>query len=120
MIKLNEGGRITTKKECLIKCFEEAIENNKKYVAVKISMEGFEKPEIIINPTENFKTKLEYYKNAYDDWFFLKTFDGIIITRFISSNSIEEIEQELINKKDIILAEYLNENKESTTGLKEE
>lgn len=59
--------------------FETAIKNNSEYVAVKVSMSGFEGCEIIINPTNNFQAKLEYYKNAYNDNLTLKTFNGIKI-----------------------------------------
>ena len=48
-------------------CFQSAKELGYNYVAVKVDMQGFEKPEIIINSKENFEEKLEYYKKAYDE-----------------------------------------------------
>ena len=35
-------------------CFESAKEQGFSYVGVKIKMEGFEEPEVIINPIANF------------------------------------------------------------------
>jgi len=46
----------------LERCFESAKEEGYSYVAVKIKMEGFKEPEVIINPFGNFDKKLEYYK----------------------------------------------------------
>lgn len=39
----------------------------KQSLALIIEMPGFESPEVIVNPPENLKKKLEYYKNTYDD-----------------------------------------------------
>lgn len=77
-------------------CFEAAANKDQKYVAVKIQMEGFEKPEIIINENENFQTKLEYYKKAYNDDLTLKSFNGIKIIGFSYGNSFNDIEKDLI------------------------
>lgn len=63
----------------LVKCFNEAIEKDKKYVGVLIKMQGFEAPELIINGRANFKSKLAYYLKAYNEDLTLKTFNGIKI-----------------------------------------
>jgi len=63
-------------------CFRAAKETSCKYIAVKIQMQGFEKPEVIINEKENFETKLAYYKKAYNEDLTLKTFNGIKIVNF--------------------------------------
>ncbi len=34
---------------------------------VLIDMDGYDLPEIIVNPPENIEKKIEYYKNTYDD-----------------------------------------------------
>lgn len=73
--------------------FASAAKNNHKYIGVKIEMEGFEKPEIIINQSENFGTKLAYYQKAYDDDLTLKSFKGIKIIGLISGNDFAWIEQ---------------------------
>lgn len=47
--------------------FQAAKASRYKYVAVKVHMDGFPQDEIIINPIENFESKLEYYKKTYDE-----------------------------------------------------
>lgn len=77
-------------------CFDVAIEKDVNYVGVLIQMQGFETPEIIINETPNFKTKLEYYKKAYNQDLTLKTFNGIKIIGFSYGNTFEDIEKDLL------------------------
>lgn len=79
----------------LDKCFNEAMFRESKYVGVKIEMQGFPKPEIIINVNENFNSKLQYYKKAYNQDLTLKTFNGIKIVGFTYGNSLQEIENSL-------------------------
>lgn len=74
--------------------FEKAIRDNSEYVAVKVMMTGFEGCEIIINPTENFNAKLEYYKKAYNEDLTLKTFNGIKIVN-VAYGSLSDIEKAL-------------------------
>lgn len=80
----------------LEKTFKEAIDYSAKYIGVKIAMEGFPKAEVIINQTKNFKTKLDYYKKAYNDDLILKTFNGIQIVGFNYSNDFQTLEETLI------------------------
>lgn len=77
-------------------CFREAIKQEKKYIGVKIQMQGFVRPEIIINENLNFASKYAYYQKAYDENLVLKTFNGIKIVGFTYGNTFEEIEGELI------------------------
>jgi len=77
--------------------FEEAQRNGLKYVGVKIQMEGFPKPEIIINPIDNFDAKLEYYKKAYNDDLTLKTFNGIKIVGFTFEDKFNYIQVLLVD-----------------------
>ena len=77
-------------------CFISAKKRKCMYVGVKIEMQGFEKPEIIINQVENFDTKLEYYKKAYNNDLTLKTFNGIKIIGFTYANNFEGIEDDLV------------------------
>ena len=76
----------------LEKCFDIAYDRAYPYVGVLIRMEGFEEPELIINPFENIKTKLAYYKKAYNDNLTLKTFNGIKIIGCAYGDSPDEIE----------------------------
>ncbi len=73
--------------------FQEAKKKDAKYVMVKIAMQGFEKPEVIVNPKENIDSKLEYYKKAYKEDLHLKTFDGIQIVEagYMKGNSFKRI-----------------------------
>jgi len=77
-------------------CFDEAYNNGARYVGVLIEMQNFEKPEIIINQTENFKAKFEYYKKSYNEDLTLKAFNGIKIIGFTYGDAFEDIEQDLI------------------------
>ena len=83
--------------ENLEKCFYGESKQNKKYVGVKIQMQGFSKPEIIINENENFNSKLDYYKKAYNEDLTLKTFNGIKIVGFTYGDSFKDIEEDLID-----------------------
>ena len=80
----------------LISNFEQAKNRDAKYVGVVVMMQGFEKPEIIINSKENFDAKLAYYQKAYNDDLTLKTFNGIKIVGFTYRDSFEEIEKDLV------------------------
>lgn len=82
---------LTMSMENLEECFKTAIENNSKYIAVKIETRGSEGAEIIINPRCNFESKLEYYKKAYTDDLVLKTYDGIRIIGFCDSDTFDFI-----------------------------
>ena len=81
--------KISTMSE-LENIFQEAKKKDAKYVMVKIAMQGFEKPEVIVNPKENIDSKLEYYKKAYKEDLHLKTFDGIQIVEAGYINNIQE------------------------------
>lgn len=80
----------------LEKCFYEASQQGKKYVGIKIEMQGFPKAEIIINENENFDSKFAYYKKAYNNDLTLKAFNGIKIIGFTYGDSFQEIEEDLI------------------------
>lgn len=81
----------------LEKCFYEASQKDKKYVGVKIQMYGFDKPEIIINPTDNFDKKFDYYRYAYNTNLTLRNApDKIKIIGFTYGDSFAEIEKDLV------------------------
>lgn len=83
-------------------CFMSAKHNNAKYVGVLIETRGSKAPEIIINPSENFDAKLEYYKKAYTEDLVLKSFDGIRIIGFDYGNTFGQLENSLLNSDVII------------------
>lgn len=66
----------------LERVFKMAYEDRANYVAVKIEMQGFSEPEVIINHRDNFLDKLDYYKKSYNDDLTLKSFNGIRIIGF--------------------------------------
>lgn len=78
-------------------CFVNAKNSNAKYIGVLIETRGSEAPEIIINPSGNFDTKLEYYKRAYNEELILKSFDGIRIIGFDYGNTFAQLECSLLN-----------------------
>lgn len=55
------------KKKQFAAVFKNAIQNHATYIGVGIQTEGSSRPEIIINPIENFEEKLKYYRAAYDE-----------------------------------------------------
>lgn len=72
-----------------------------KYVGVKIQTEGSSRPEIIINPRENFSAKFDYYMEAYDDDLILISAKGkkdIRITGAAFGNAFVDIETQLVSE----------------------
>ena len=55
------------RKKQFTEVFKQAISQHAAYIGVGVQTEGSRRPEIIINPNENFKEKLEYYRAAYDE-----------------------------------------------------
>jgi hypothetical protein len=88
---------MTTPLDSLEVTFKEAKEQNKKYIAVMVAMPNCPKNELIINERENFDSKLNYYKKAYDDQLHLKTFNAIQITGFVYGDTLAEIENQIIS-----------------------
>lgn len=80
-------------------CFYEASQQDKKYVGVLIEMQGFPKPEVIINQNANFDEKFAYYKKAYTENLVLKTFAGIRIVGFTYGDSFADIERDLLGRE---------------------
>ncbi len=78
-------------------CFKEAKERNYNYIAVKVTVPGCDKEEIIVNPLSNFDCKLEYYKKAYNEDLTLKTFNQIKITGFECAKHFNELGTILIH-----------------------
>lgn len=76
----------------LVSVFEYAINYDYNYVAVVVRMDGYPENEIIINPNENFKKKLEYYQNTYDENLNHKHSQGIRIVDATAGEDLDEIE----------------------------
>ena len=78
----------------LAQCFTGAIKNKAKYIGIKVQAENMEGPEVIINPTENFEAKSDYYKRAYNEDLSLKTASGIKIIGFTYGDSYADIQED--------------------------
>lgn len=90
------------RKSFLKALFINAKAEDARYIGVRIQTEGNKKPEIIINPRENFDEKFSYYMDAYDDDLILIAAKGkkeIKITGIAQGYSFEDIECQLIGEK---------------------
>lgn len=76
--------------------FKTADELSAGFIGVLIQMQGFEKPEIIINERENFEAKLAYYKKSYNEDLTLKTFNGIKIINCAWGFDLNSIQKQLL------------------------
>jgi hypothetical protein len=92
----------------LEKCFYYAINKNYSYVGVLIEMEGFDSPEIIINSSENFVTKLAYYKSTYDENLNHRHAKGIKIVDCTYGDYFDEIELDLLGENNELTDAELN------------
>jgi hypothetical protein len=82
--------------ENLKNVFEAAKHHNAKYVGMLIEMPGIPKPEIIINESENFDSKLEYYLKTYDNELNHEYSRGVRIVGFTYGFSFSDIEEDLL------------------------
>ena len=83
MLKIND----------LENCFSAAKKEEVEFIGVLIKMDGFDRPEVIINGYENFDKKLEYYKGAYNEDLTLKVApDKVRIIGYAMGDTFEEIE----------------------------
>lgn len=120
------------KKSSLKATFIDAKAAGAKYIGVKIETEGSSRPEVIINPRENFSAKYDYYMEAYDDDLILISTKGkkdIRITGAARGNSFEDIEWQIAGEKgcdwkqpiaDIIERVYENAMRETPPKTEEE
>lgn len=76
-------------------CFEQAKLIGVPYVAVKIEMNGFPEPEVIVNKNVNIDSKLEYYKKTYDEDLNHKYAPGIKIIGFTHGDDFGDIQEDL-------------------------
>ncbi len=53
-------------KKKFFETIKEGVDRGRYFMVVKIETQGNPKPEIIINPAENFKLKVDYYNKAYN------------------------------------------------------
>jgi hypothetical protein len=72
--------------------FKKAALQGHKFVAVEIVSVQLPKGETIINPISQMQTKLDYYKQAYDENCKLKAAPGIAISKAVSGNDYNAIQ----------------------------
>lgn len=82
--------------ENLEKNFYEASKQGARYIGILVEMDGFNKPEVIINESDNFSDKLKYYKNTYDEKLRHKHAKGITIVGLTYGDKFEDIEHDLL------------------------
>jgi hypothetical protein len=89
------------KKIDLQKVFITAKAEDARFIGVKIQTEGNSRPEIIINPAENFDAKYDYYMEAYDDDLILISAKGkkdIRITGAAHGKSFADIQCQIMTE----------------------
>lgn len=83
------------KMEHLVNTFHAAKDSGARFVAIVIQMEGFQEDEIIVNPSENFESKLAYYQKTYDENLQHKFAPGISITGFTFGENFGSLSRDL-------------------------
>lgn len=76
--------------------FNQAIGLGVNYIGVEVKSPELDETEIIINPSSNFDSKLDYYKRAYNDDLTLKNCNQIQIVGFEYGDSFAEIQDWLV------------------------
>ena len=76
----------------LEQCFKDAKYTGALFIGVKVQAPGSPEPEVIVNCSENFDFKLDYYKRAYESNLTLKTFNQIKIVDFTFGDCYDELE----------------------------
>ena len=90
------------RKKQFIEIFKQAIAAHAAYIGVGIQTEGSSRPEIIINPIENFEEKLKYYRAAYDEDMVLVSAKGKKDIRIIAvawGDSFADIEFQMMENR---------------------
>ena len=88
MDQLSDKYKEPSKKQKLIDAFNRAIDNNYKFIVLDLTVPNSDVYETIIVRNPNFKNKLEYYINAYDDNLVLKTCKDIEIRKVNATKNI--------------------------------
>lgn len=76
--------------------FQRAKELDYQFVGVQFEIEGFVKPEIIINQVDDFESLVAYYKKTFNENLNHKFIKGKKISAFTFGNSFSEIERYLL------------------------
>lgn len=89
---------MTVTLDALTKSFEDAMSVGAKYFGVAVQVPGIptDFTEVIINRSENFRGKLAYYKNAYDENLVLISNPRIRIVNFTHGDDLGAIATHLV------------------------
>lgn len=88
MDQVSDAYKQSSKKQNLIDTFNNAIDNNYRFIILDLKIPNSDVYESIIVRNPNFKNKLEYYINAYDDNLVLKTCKDIEIRKVTAAKNI--------------------------------
>lgn len=72
-------------------CFKAAKEEGTLFIGIAVKVGNQVVPEVIINSQENFDTKLEYYKSAYNENLTLKANAAVRIVGFTHDDFTDNI-----------------------------
>ena len=86
--QLSDKYKELSKKQKLINAFNHAIDINYKFIVLDLTVPNSDVYETIIVRNPNFKNKLEYYKNAYDDDLKLHACKDIEIMHLTATNEL--------------------------------
>jgi hypothetical protein len=84
------GGPIT--QTLLVAAAKNAAAVGMKYMGVLTTLPNTPKPELLIDPSENFEAKLEYIASTYDDNLSHKYSKGVTILEVKFANSLSDFE----------------------------
>jgi hypothetical protein len=77
----------------LEECFMKAHKEGAKFAGIIVEMDDFPEKELIINKHENIMSKLNYYRNTYDENLHHKYSKSIRIFGIVYGDSLAEFEQ---------------------------
>jgi hypothetical protein len=78
-----------------MQCIENFFNGSNEFVGIQLTIPNAPGCEIIINPKENFKEKLAYYKKTYDEDGVHKHVPSIKIIGWSCGNTFQELQDGL-------------------------
>jgi hypothetical protein len=77
-------------------CIENFFNGANEFVGVQLTIPNTSGYEVIINPKENFKEKLAYYKKTYTEDGVHKHVPQIRIVNYASGDTFQEVQDRLV------------------------
>ena len=81
-----------------MQCIHNFFNSGNRFVGVKLTIPNATGYEVIINPKENFKEKLAYYKKTYDENGIHKYVPEIKIVGWASGDTFQDVQDGLRRK----------------------